>query len=99
MENTWEQTLKDLKNGKIDIICQAQKTAEREKDYIFSNYSVGSEFTIVYANLKSNIYYKDLEGMNNKKVGMLKDSYQMLTWTNYAKLTLQQWEVYHFTKE
>ncbi|MFR6561929.1 MAG: hypothetical protein ACLUR5_08030 [Eubacterium ventriosum] len=22
--------------------------------------------------------------MNNKKVGMLKDSYQMLTWTNYA---------------
>lgn len=84
VENTWEQTLKDLKNGKIDIICQAQKTAEREKDYIFSNYSVGSEFTIVYANLKSNIYYKDLEGMNNKKVGMLKDSYQMLTWTNYA---------------
>lgn len=67
MENTWEQTLKDLKNGKINIICQAQKTAEREKDYIFSNYSVGSEFTIVYANLKSNIYYKDLEGMNNKK--------------------------------
>lgn len=42
VENTWEQTLKDLKNGKIDIICQAQKTAEREKDYIFSNYSVGS---------------------------------------------------------
>lgn len=35
VENTWEKTLKNLKDGKIDIICQAQKTAEREKNYIF----------------------------------------------------------------
>ena len=84
VENTWEKTLKNLKDGKIDIICQAQKTAEREKNYIFSNYSVGSEFTVVYSNIKSDIYYKDFEGMNNKKVGMLKDGYQMLAWTNYA---------------
>lgn len=75
VENTWEKTLKNLKDGKIDIICQAQKTAEREKNYIFSNYSVGSEFTVVYSNIKSDIYYKDFEGMNNKKVGMLKDGY------------------------
>lgn len=52
MENTWEQTLKDLKTGKIDIICQAQKTAEREKDYIFLIILLEAEFTIVYANLK-----------------------------------------------
>ncbi len=44
----------------------SENSRKRERLY-FSNYSVGSEFTIVYANLKSNIYYKDLEGMNNKK--------------------------------
>ncbi len=76
-----------------------RKTAEKKKDYIFSNYSVGSEFTIVYANLKSNIYYKDLEGMNNKKVGMLKDGYQILTWTDYAnKNRINYTPVYYILK-
>lgn len=99
VEDTWANILEKLRNGRIDIICQAEKTPERVGSYLFSDFSVGTEYTIVYANNDSDIYYKDMQGMNNAKVGLLKDGYQLATWKKYAKKNnIKYYPVYYDTE-
>ena len=43
INESWENQLADLKSGKVDLICNAQKTEAREKDYDFSCMPVGTE--------------------------------------------------------
>ena len=82
----WEDQLADLKSGKVDLICNAQKTEAREKDYDFSCMPVGTEqavlytsednediyFLYIYLNIFSN-NEKELEYLLNKiyEVGYL----------------------------
>ena len=42
INESWENQLVDLKSGKVDLICNAQKTEAREKDYDFSCMPVGT---------------------------------------------------------
>ena len=73
----WEDQLADLKSGKVDLICNAQKTEAREKDYDFSCMPVGTEQAVLYTSEDNeDIYFQDYEHMNGKKVGLLRDSYQ-----------------------
>ena len=37
--DTWGNCLKGLEDGDIDFICHAQKTPDREENYLFSKYS------------------------------------------------------------
>ena len=80
VEESWEKQLQDLKDGKIDLICTAQKTEQREKEYDFSALSVGTEETVVYTREdhqdNKEIYYQDYEHMDGRTVGMLKDRIQ-----------------------
>ena len=36
--DTWDNVLKKLESGEIDMICQAQKTPEREERFLLSKY-------------------------------------------------------------
>ncbi len=73
----WQKQLDDLKNGNVDLICNAQKTAEREKDYDFSSIPIGTEQSILYTDPDNeDIYYQDYEHMAGKVVGLLEGSYQ-----------------------
>lgn len=84
--DTWDNQLKNLQDGKIDCLCQAQKTPEREKDYLFSKYSVGSEANVLYAGKDDDrFYFNDFESFNGIKVAVLKNSYQNHEFEEYAK--------------
>ena len=77
INESWEDQLEDLKCGKVDLICNAQKTEDREKDYDFSCMPIGTEKTVLYTSEDNeDIYFQDYEHMNGKTVGLLRDSYQ-----------------------
>lgn len=73
--DTWENCLSKLETGEIDLVCTAQYTDARAEKYLYSNIPLGYEYTILYADAKSDIYFEDFEKMQNKKVGMLSGSY------------------------
>ncbi len=73
--DTWENCLSKLEDGEIDLVCMAQYTEERAEKYLYSELPFGYEYTILYADNESDIYYDDYEAMKNQKVGMMSGSY------------------------
>lgn len=83
--DSWENQLESLKSGKIDFVIQAQKTKEREKTYLFSDYSFGAESSILYSKQNdSRYYFNDYQSFNGMKVAVLKDSFQNDELKSYA---------------
>ena len=74
---SWSECLERLKNGEIDLLCTAQYTKERDELYDYCEYSSGLEYAVLYASQQNDeIYYKDYEALNGKKVGMMENSFQ-----------------------
>jgi signal transduction histidine kinase/CheY-like chemotaxis protein len=85
--DTWLNQLQALKEGKIDFLCHAQKTPQREQDYLFSKYSDGSETNVLYAREEDNSFcYEDYASFDGKKVAFLQDSFQNEEFSAYAAL-------------
>ena len=83
--DSWDQQLKKLETGEIDMICQAQRTKEREKQYLFSDYAIGAETSVLYVSKENDIYYyNDYAAYNGMRVGMLRDSFQNQEFRDYA---------------
>lgn len=84
--DTWENQLKNLESGKIDLICHAQKTPDREEEYVFSQYDVGSESSILYVQSDDERYYfNDFEKFDGMRVALLKGSMQNQDFADYAR--------------
>jgi len=83
--DSWDQQLKKLETGEIDMVCQAQRTKEREKQYLFSDYAIGAETSVLYVSKENDIYYyNDYAAYNGMRVGMLRDSFQNQEFRDYA---------------
>lgn len=84
--DTWDRIFEKLETGEIDIICQAQKTPEREQRFLFSKYWAGTEACVLYAGADDDrYYYNDFEAFNGLKVAGLKNSFQNNDLKEYAK--------------
>lgn len=57
--DTWDNQMKNLQDGTIDFVCQAQKTKDREENYLFSKYSDGSESNVLYVKQDNEKYYSN----------------------------------------
>lgn len=55
--DTWDNVLKKLESGEIDMICQAQRTPEREERFLLSKYWAGTEACVLYARMDDDRYY------------------------------------------
>lgn len=73
--DTWENCLNKLEKGEIDLVCIAQYTDERAEKFLYSDIPLGYEYTLLYANSESDLYFDDYEAMRNLKVGMMSGSY------------------------
>ena len=63
--DTWDNILKKLESGEIDMICQAQRTPEREERFLLSKYWAGTEACVLYARMDDDrYYYNDFEAFN-----------------------------------
>ncbi len=84
---SWDEHLENLKNGTIDFLCQAQKTDERENEFIFSQYSVGNESNLLYARQDdTRFFYEDFYAMDKMTIGFMENSYQNDEFAKYAEL-------------
>lgn len=86
VHDTWENHLQSLKNGDIDFLCHAQKTPEREEEYLFSKYSIGTESSVLYVREEDDrYYYNDFEAFDGMKIAILEDSFQNEEFSEYAE--------------
>ena len=73
--DNWENCLNKLEKGEIDLVCIAQYTDDRAERFLYSDIPLGYEYTILYADSESDIYFQDYDAMRNLKVGMMSGSY------------------------
>lgn len=84
--DTWDNVLKKLESGEIDMICQAQRTPEREERFLLSKYWAGTEACVLYARMDDDrYYYNDFEAFNGIRVAGLKESFQNDDLKEYAQ--------------
>jgi signal transduction histidine kinase len=70
-----EDRVNQLKNGSIDMIPALPKTPEREKEFNFSNNSVGSKnLFLVKSKTNLDIIEKSYLTYKNKQIGLIKNS-------------------------
>jgi len=80
---TWSECLIRLENGEIDIIPDMAYTAEREKIFAFSNETVLSSWSQVYARKGSGI--RSIIDLDGKKIAVLQDSVQQEIFENLSE--------------
>lgn len=84
--DSWENQLESLEEGKIDFICHAQKTEEREEKFLFSKYAIGAESSVLYARKDDErYYYNDFAYFDGMKIAVLKNSFQNREFAEYAQ--------------
>lgn len=83
--DSWENQLQNLKEGKIDFLCQVQKTIEREQEYLFSKYAIGTEASVLYVRQNDErYYYNDFEAFEGMHIAVLDNSFQKEELLEYA---------------
>ena len=86
VHDSWENHLKNLLTGEIDFVCHAQKTDERERNYLFSKYSIGSEANVLYVRKDDDrYYYNDFEVFDGMRIALMRDSFQNEEFAQYAR--------------
>lgn len=82
----WDSGLEMLRDGSIDILCPAQKTAERGEEFLYSNYAVGTTETSIYVvDGKAQLFYEDYEYLNGKNIGVIESSAQQKDFRNFVR--------------
>ena len=68
----WERGIYYLANGKVDFIFPANKTVEREKEYVFSHEFVDQINTVVYMKKGVDFNYKDIGSLAGLSIGFVR---------------------------
>lgn len=83
---TWEECLERLADGKIDLLCTAQYSEEREKLYDYCKYEVGTEYAMLMVTEENDsVFYNDYASFDGLKVGFMEKSYQNDLFEQYAR--------------
>ena len=73
----WEELLKKLQNGEIDLMSSLSYTDERAKTMLFSDLPMGEEKYYLYADLaNSDISASDISSLNGQSIAMIENSVQ-----------------------
>lgn len=84
--DSWDNQMQSLLDGKIDFVCHAQKTPEREESYLFSKYSIGSEASVLYVRKDDDrYYYNDFAAFDGMRIAVLANSFQNAEFSEYAQ--------------
>ncbi len=83
--DNWENCMEMFENGEVDILCNVQKTPEREQRYLYSCIPFGYDYSIIYAHPDSDIYYEDFEAMKGKTVGLISVGIHTQAYLEYAE--------------
>ena len=86
VQASWDQCLKMLKTGEIELLLPAEYSEERAKDYLFSSYECCFDFVaLIGRRSDERLYYDDYAGFDGLRVGMIKGNYLNGLFEDYAK--------------
>ena len=86
VQASWEECLKMLKTGEIELLLPAEYSEERAEDYLFSSYECCFDFVALIGRRTDNrLYYDDYAGFDGLRVGMIKGNYLNGLFEDYAK--------------
>lgn len=81
-----EDLMEKLKLGELDFLMQVQKTPEREAQFLFSEYIVGTESNLVYVrNDEGRYYYSDYDFYDGMRIACIEESYQEAWLEEFAR--------------
>ncbi len=81
-----EDHMEKLKKGELDFLMQVQKTPERESQFLFSEYIVGTESNLVYVrNDEKRYYYSDYDFYDGMRIACMEESYQEAWLEEFAR--------------
>ncbi len=82
---TWPECLEMLRNGEIDLLDAAPKTAGLEHEFLFSEYPTGRTYsTLSVASDNTDIALNDYQAFNGMHIGMLAGAQQNTSLVDYA---------------
>lgn len=82
----WEELLKKLQNGEIDLMSSLSYTDERAKTMLFSDLPMGEEKYYLYADLaNSDISASDISSLNGQSIAMMENSVQATQFYDWEK--------------
>lgn len=74
-DKSWSEALDMLRNGEIDLLTSARKTPEREAEFDFSAYPMGTSAAILTVRAGESKYLVgNYAGFDGIRVGLLKDN-------------------------
>ncbi len=84
-ENGWDDMLRMLKDGQIDMVTSAQRTPRREQDFLISERSIGTSMTIFSVRAgDSRFVPEDYSTYSGIRVGLLLDSSRNDSFARFA---------------
>ena len=82
----WEELLKKLQDGEIDLMSSLSYTDERAKTMLFSDLQMGEEKYYLYADLaNSDISASDISSLNGQSIAMMENSVQTTQFYDWEK--------------
>ena len=82
----WEELLKKLQDGEIDLMSSLSYTDERAKTMLFSDLPMGEEKYYLYADLaNSDISASDISSLNGQSIAMMENSVQTTQFYDWEK--------------
>lgn len=85
VECSWNEGIKLLREGKIDLFGPMQKTEERENLFDFPDVQMGLEYGVLFADKNSGILYEDFDAFNGMKVGTETENYYTEVMKEYCE--------------
>ncbi len=83
---SYAEALDMLRRGEVDIVTSVSKTPEREKEFLFSKKSIGSNSTIFTVKAgNERVVEKDYATYNGLKVGMLEGNSKNANFERFAQ--------------
>lgn len=98
-DDSWHDSLNNLRNGEVDLICAAHYTKQRADEFLYAETPMGYETFILYAKPDSQIFYRDFEAIQGSRIGLLKESYSAAEFEVYAKEKQLSYEEVYFNRE
>lgn len=87
LSKSWVECLELLKQGEIDLLCNAQYTVQRDEFFDFPDMPTGLEYSLLYVNRSNHhLYYNDIASLNGIRIGCGKGSSRIHDLREYAQL-------------
>lgn len=97
--DSWKNCMDRLESGELDLLVMTHYTEERGKRFLYSNLSMGHNYTVLYTNADSDIYYQDYNAFDGCRIGVAAETSFEMSLEAYLKELNLNCEIVPFDSE